>query len=75
MKKETVFSSLILCNLTDCFQKRQTLNIPGGTSDFTNHDIRTAFLLCLIDKILDFIGDMRNNLHGFPQIFPFPLLV
>ena len=75
MEKEAVFSALILCNLTNCFQKRQTLYITSRSSDFTDHDIGVTFLLCLIYKILDFIGNMRNNLYGFSQIFPFAFLV
>ena len=75
MKKQTVFPSFILCNLADCFQKRKTFNIPGCTSDLTDHDIGSAFLLCLINEILYFIGNMRNNLYSFPQVFSFPLFI
>jgi hypothetical protein len=59
--------------LADRFQKRQTLDVAGGAADFGDDDIGFAFIGNLANAILDFVGDVRNDLHGFAEIIAAPL--
>ena len=50
------------------FQKRQGFDIADGTADFDQRDFVT--FRATVNEILDFVGDMRDDLDGFAQIFP-----
>jgi len=39
------------------------------TADFRNHHIRFGLFAHGIDKALDFVGDVRNHLHGLSKVF------
>ena len=54
------------------FQKRQGFDIADGSSDFDKRDF-VAFRTTM-DEVLDFVGDMGNDLDGFAQIFAAPFL-
>ena len=53
--------------LTRRFQEWQRFDIADGAADFAQGHV-VAFG-ATADVILDFIGDMRNHLHGLAQIF------
>ncbi len=68
MDIDGIVTTEIPFHLTDCFQKRQTLDISDSPSDFDQNDIRTAGF-CKIEKpLLYFISDMGNHLHSTTQI-------
>ena len=61
--------------LADGFHERLGLHVSHRTADFSDDDI---VLPCLSEKqhsSLDFVGDMRDDLHGLAQIRAFTLLV
>ena len=53
-------------------RKRQRFDVADGAADFDERHVE-AFGAA-VDEILDFVGDMRNHLHGLAQIFAAPLL-
>ena len=75
MDKQTVPAAYLCGYLTNGFQKRLGFNITGGAADFRDDNIRIGLFAYGIDKRLDFIGDMGDNLYGFTQIIAFSLLV
>ena len=52
-------------HLSNCFQKRQGLNISNGTTDF---DHAISALQLPPDPTLDFIGDVREYLHSSTEV-------
>ena len=58
----------ILFYLTDGFQKRQAFDITYSTADFRNNEVGIILLAYAENALLDFIGDMRNNLYGTAKI-------
>ncbi len=52
--------------LTRCFEERQGFDITDGTADFHQRHVETFG--AAIDVILDFIGDMRNDLHRLAEV-------
>ena len=69
MNKDRVLRTHFIAHLTDSFQKRETLDIPDRTSDF-HYDHIHVFTQPL-DRGLDFIGDVGNDLHRvFPDSLP-----
>ena len=52
--------------LSNGLQKRLALDIADGPADLGDHDIRVV-ASHLVDHMLDFIGDVRNDLHGLAQ--------
>ena len=73
--KQAVLSSDLQGYLSHCFNKRLAFNIADGTPDFGNDDVCVRFFTDLIDKFLDLVGDMRNDLHRGTQIFPSSFLI
>ena len=54
--------------LPDRFQKRQTLDVAGRAADFRDDDVGFAFVRDLANAVLDFVGHVRNHLHGFAEV-------
>ena len=53
------------------FQERQGLDITHGAANFHNrhvHCVRLAKASPAFDVLLDFVGDVRNNLNRFAQV-------
>ena len=69
MHKQAIIPPHLQGYLPNCFQKRLTFNISGRSADFRNNHIRIGSLSYTVDKRFNFIGDMRNHLYRFPQIF------
>ncbi len=61
--------------LADRFEKRQALDIAGRAADFGDDDVGFGFFGEDVDAVFDFVGDVRNDLHGLAEIFAFALVV
>ena len=66
MNEDSVFSAHFIAELPDGFQKGKTFDIADCAADFHDGNIETCGRLP--DKILDFVGNVRNDLHGFTQV-------
>jgi len=58
------------------FQKGQRFNIAHGAADFDNGNVRRTVpgrLRPALDKGLDFVGDVGNDLNRFAQVIAAPL--
>ena len=75
MNIERILAPDLCPELPDCFQKRLTLDIAGCAADLGDDDIRRFLLSDAVNKMLDLIGDMRNDLHGLAEIFAAALLM
>ena len=64
MDKEAVFSSYLQRDLPDSLQKGLRFDIADGAADLCDDHIRIGLLAHTIDKFLDLICDVWNNLHG-----------
>ena len=73
--EQAVLLALLQCDLPDGLQKRLALNVTHCAADLRNDHIAVAFLADTIDKPLDLIRDMRDDLDCAAQILPFSLLV
>ena len=71
MGKQRVGAAELAAHLADGFQKRQRFNVAHRAADFHNRHVipRRAF----VDAAFDFVGDVRNHLHGAAQIVAAPL--
>ena len=57
--------------LTHGFEEGQGFDVTDGAADFDDghvHRIRLAKSRTAFDVFLDFVGDVRNHLHGFAEI-------
>ena len=59
----------------DGLQKRQPFDVAGRAADFGDDDVGLALLGQQVDAVLDFVGDVRNHLHGLAEIFALALVV
>ena len=73
MDEQRIIMADLLRYLTDRFNERLTFNIADGAADFCDDNICVGLFSNGVDKRFDFIGNMRNNLNGFAQIFPVSL--
>src|SRR6266581_1717208 len=60
--------------LPDRFKKWETLNVSGRAADLGDHYVIFARIGEFANTVLDYVGDMRDHLHSFPQIIAAPLL-
>ena len=60
--------------LPDRFEKRQTFDVAGRSTDFCDDDVIFALVGKFANAIFDDIGDVGNHLHGFAEIVAAPLL-
>ena len=75
MDKQRVLATDLQRHLTHGFQKGLAFDIAGGAADLRNHHICVGLICHAVDKVFDLIGDMRDHLHGFAQVFAPPFLV
>src|SRR6185312_5819308 len=59
----------------DGFNERQAFDVAGGAADFGDDDVRLAVFAKDVNAVLNFIGDVRNHLHGFAEVFAFALVI
>ena len=72
MHEDALSARAIMAELADRLKERQPLDIAHGAADFTEHEIDLIFANA--QELLDFIGDMRDDLNGLAQIVAAPLL-
>ena len=63
-----VFPADLKTYLTDSLQKGLAFNISRSAADFCNNHIGIGLFAYAVNKLLNFIGYMRDNLHRLPQI-------
>ena len=56
-------------------KKRQALDVAHGAADLGDDKVKIAGLAQSHDVALDFVGDVRDNLHGLAQIIAAAFLV
>ena len=66
MHIQGVAAPQLAAHLADGFQKRQRFDIAHGTADFYNGHIVSG--RAFVDFAFDFVGNMRNHLHGAAQV-------
>src|SRR5205823_8193822 len=59
----------------DGFQKGQALDVARRAADFRNNDVGLGLLGQDVNAVLDLVGDVRNHLYGFPEVFALTLIV
>ena len=73
MNKDGVFAAQILAHLTDGLEKGQGFDVAHGAADFDDGDVG-AVRRHLAHGVLDFVGDVRNDLDGFAEVVAAALL-
>ncbi len=61
--------------LPDGLQEGLALNIPHRSPDLNDGDGLLLFRYCLVDPVLDLIGDVGNHLDSAPAVIPMAFLV
>jgi hypothetical protein len=77
MDVEHIAAPGVLAHLPDRFEEGQALDVPDGAAHFGDHHFRGVWQLGLrsrVDARFDFVGDMRNDLHGAAEVVAVPLL-
>ena len=72
---ECVFAPDLQPDLTDGLEKRLALNVAGRAADLRDNDVGVRLAADTIDKVLDLIRDVRNDLHRFAEVLAAALLV
>src|SRR4051794_36855203 len=75
MEEEGVAIAHFEGKLANCLQKRQSLDVPGSPANFSNNHIGLRLFGKLMDAILDFVGDMGNDLDSFSKVITAAFLV
>ena len=68
MDKEAVLPSDFEGNLPNRFDEGLRFNVTDGAADFGNDHIGVRLLADAVHKILDFIRNVRDDLHGRAEI-------
>ena len=75
MYKTAVIPADFPCNLTDSLYKRLAFDIAYCTADFRYYNVRGSSLAYVVNKSLDFVCNVRNNLYGLTEVFAVAFLV
>ena len=59
----------------DGFEERQALDVAGGAADFGDDHVRLGLFGQHVDAVLDFVGDVRDDLDGLAEVFALALVV
>ena len=70
--EERVFAAVLLAHLADGFEEGKRFDVADGAADFADDDI--DIVRDLFHGGFDFVGDVRNDLHGFAEIVAAALL-
>ena len=65
----------LVFKLPDGLQKREGLNVPYGPADFRYHNVSAVIACGPPDSLLNFIGDVGNNLYSTPQEITLSLFI
>ena len=77
MDDSGIFPSYFCLKLTNCFKERLAFDVSYSTADLDDGDsgfIRPLFFFS-INTALDFIRNMRNDLHRTPAVIAVPFLI
>lgn len=72
--KEAIVPADVLSELADRFEEREGFDIPYGAADFRNDDIGIA-IGHPVDRFFDLVGNVRDDLDGFPEKLSSSLLL
>ena len=75
MNKAAVVPAHFARHLTDGFDKRLAFDVARRPADFDDDDVRARQLSLLVNRRLDFVGDMGNDLHRLSEVLARALLV
>ena len=75
MDKQAVGRAHLQRDLPHRLQEGLGLDVANGAADFRDDHVRVGLLAHPVDKFLDLVGDVGNDLDGGAQIFPLALLV
>ena len=56
-------------------QEGLALDVAGRAADLGDDHVRAGLFLQTVNEVLDLLRDVRDDLHGLPQVFPAALLV
>ena len=70
---ERVLAADVEAELPDGLEERHALDVADRAADLDEHDVDV--LARLPDGVLDLVGDVRNDLHGAPEVVAAPLLL
>jgi hypothetical protein len=70
--EQAVLATDVLWELPNCFEEWQAFDVTDGSTDFGDHDIG-VWVGQPKDRFLDLVGDVRDDLDGFPEELPTPL--
>ncbi len=73
--KDGVPAALFETDLTGGLEKGLALDVAGGAADLGDHDIGVRLFAHAVDKVLDLLRDMRNDLDRLAQVLTAALLV
>ena len=73
MNETGIVAGILDRHLPDRFEKRQRLNVANGATDLDDGHLRIA--RAGLDVQLDFVGDVRNDLHRAAKIIAAPLFL
>ena len=69
-----VFAAEFLAHLADGFEEGERFDVADGAADFDDDDIDVAGTSDLARGVLDFVGDVRDDLDGFAEVVAAALL-
>ena len=69
MNVEPVVLSDLVTDLTNRLDKRLAFDIAYCAADFGNYNVGVGLFADGIDKTLNLVGDVRNNLNRFAEVF------
>ena len=72
MHENHILRAQFQTHLPDRFQKRQRFNVAHRAANFDEHNIHAFGHFA--EGGFNFVGDVRNHLHGFAQVIPAPFL-
>ena len=75
MDKERVLAPLLKADLARGLQKGLAFNVTGGAADLGDDHVGICLRSHMVDKVLDLLCDVRDDLHGLSEVLAAPLLV
>jgi len=70
-----VYLNVIERELADGLQERQPLDVAGGAADLGDDDVGLGLLAEDVDAVLDFAGDVGDDLDGLAEVAALALVV
>ena len=68
MNENNIFGAQLQPHLPDRFQEWKRLDIAHRSADFDQHHIHAVRNFA--KRGFNFVGNVRNHLHGFPEVIP-----